>query len=47
VSREYGTKDMTRRFGWKALASAVEKVAYPGLALSGVGKARRSHTKRR
>jgi integrase len=34
VSREYGTKDMTRRFGWQTLAKAVAKVAYSGLDLS-------------
>ena len=26
VSRGYGTKDMTKRFGWKTLASTVAKV---------------------
>ena len=34
VSREYGTKDMTKRFGWRTLASAVAKLGYPGLDLS-------------
>jgi integrase len=34
VSREYGTKDMTKRFGWRTLASAVAKLGYPGLNLS-------------
>jgi integrase len=36
VSREYGTKDITKRFGWQTLASAIAKVAYPGLDLSGL-----------
>jgi len=27
---------MTKRFGWQTLASAVAKVAYPGVDLSGL-----------
>jgi len=42
VSREYGTKDMTRRFGWQILANAVAKVDYPGVDLSGVRPAKRT-----
>jgi integrase len=45
VSRMYGAKEMVRRFGWKALVSAVESVAYPGLDLSRVH--RRGQRKRR
>ena len=41
VSREYGTKDMTKRFGWRTLANAVAKLGHPGLDLS-----RLRHTKR-
>jgi hypothetical protein len=36
VARGYGAKDMMRRFGLPALADAVNKVAYPGLDLSGI-----------
>ena len=39
VSRGYGTKDMTKRFGWQTLASAVAKVAYPSVDLSGIRSA--------
>src|SRR5262245_61340394 len=42
VSREYGAKDMTKRFGWETLASAVAKVAYPGVDLSGIRPAKRT-----
>ena len=36
VGRGYGSKTMVRRFGLRALAAAVSKVAYPGLDLSGL-----------
>jgi integrase len=36
VARGYGWKDMVRRFGFPSLHTAVEKVAYPGLDLSGL-----------
>jgi integrase len=41
VSREYGAKDMTKRFGWQMLASAVAKVSYPGLDLTGLCRERK------
>ena len=46
VSREYGTKDMTKRFGWRTLASAVAKLGHPGLDLSRLRptKRRRLHS---
>ena len=34
VERQYGAKQMIRRFGIATLAAAVSKVAYPGLDLS-------------
>lgn len=34
VGRQYGAKQMIRRFGIATLATAVSKVAYPGLDLS-------------
>jgi integrase len=36
VGRTYGAKQMIRRFGIATLASAVSKVSYPGLDLSGL-----------
>jgi hypothetical protein len=36
VSGGYGAKEMLARFGVKVLKSAVARVAYPGLDLSGV-----------
>lgn len=36
VARDYGWKEMARRFGFKRLSEAVEKVRYPGLDLSQV-----------
>jgi integrase len=36
VGRGYGSKTMVRRFGLRALAAAVSKVAYPGLDLTGL-----------
>jgi integrase len=36
VARGYGWKDMVRRFGFSTLATAVEKVEYPGLNLAGL-----------
>jgi integrase len=34
VARGYGWKDMVRRFGFRTLAGAVDKVEYPGLNLA-------------
>ena len=31
VSQDYGSKDMTVRFGWETLAEAIAKAGYPGL----------------
>jgi integrase len=36
VARDYGWKEMARRFGFQRLSEAVEKVRYPGLDLSHV-----------
>jgi integrase len=34
VARQYGAKEMVRRFGLKQLADAVSRAGYPGLDLS-------------
>jgi integrase len=34
VARQYGAKEMVRRFGLKRLADAVSRAGYPGLDLS-------------
>ena len=46
VSREYGTKDMARRFGWQQLANAVGKITYSGLQLSALKQTRRTAKRR-
>jgi len=47
TNRGYGAKDMVRRFTAKALVTAIERVAYPGLDLAHLRPSKHSARKRR